>query len=721
MTEIENIYRKNSLNSALRVVLVLNLVLLNIYSTKGQNTNKIKAKDTLRFETKNVLIESKKIVESNSKYQNTTIITQKEIKSIHAIQMTDVLKTAPGVYISDYGGVGGVKTVSMRGLASNNTLVLVDGVRLNSLQNGSFDFSSFIINNINEVEVNKSGNSSFYGGNSTAGVVNLKTNSNFSENDKITNKIELSYGNLKDYVFQYQTSNQLFGQNINVNVGHIYNSGAYNFNAIQFGERVNLNRINSDFSNFNTHLNINNNENKNAPNELLYNVNMFINSNDRGVPGPVLQNVIENSNARLTDNDLTVISNINYKIENNVETEINDDNKNNKIENDKIENEKIEHIVIKDLEIKSLVKYNNLNYKDPNALYYSNNGLDNSFFAQDYLLRLDYNENRIDSKLKLSGELAYNKLYGDMLDKSINYASRGVISLSSYIDKRIWKLEIDNIAENKEKSDELTKKSQTINAIASIRYDYFNDFGSMLSPFVGVRYDNQEYKTNVKLNYSYNFRPPSFNEMYYLNFGNKNLLPEKSSSISFDLNTNIIENIDFNLNLSNIQTKNRIISIPKSPVVWTAYNLGNVEVNSVELSIKYDLNQNFTFNFGYLYQIALDKTQNSVNYDKQLPYTPNEIINFNLFYSSNKFEINLLNRYNSFRYTTANNNTNEYLSNFIITDLNFNYNFVNENENKSNFYTAFVSLNNIFNREFSLINNFPMPGRLIRTGVKFGF
>lgn len=689
---------------------MLNLMLFCKYSSNGQIRKKDNSKDTIKFETKNVLIESKKIIESKSKYQNSTFVSHKEIKTINPIQVTDILKTVPGVYISDYGGIGGVKTLSMRGLASNNTLILFDGVRLNSLQNGSFDFSSFVINNINEVEINKSGNSAFYGGNATAGVVNLKTNNQLSINEKITNKFELSYGNLKDYVIQYQNSNQIFGQNVNLNVGHIYNSGAYNFSTNQFDEKLTLNRVNSDFSNFNTHLNINNlNTYNKYQNKIRYNVNMFINSNDRGVPGPVLQNVIENSNARLTDNDLTLISNFNFEID---EENIDKENKN---------NENLEKIVFRDFEVKTLFKYNNLHYIDPNALYYSNNGLENSFFSQDYLLKLDYNEYRLDSKLKLSGELVYNKLFGDMLDKSINYVSRGVISLSSYFDKRIWYSEQENIDKNIEQATNSQLNSpQTLDIMASMRYDYFNDFGNMLSSFWGVNYENQEFKSGAKLNFSYNFRPPSFNEMYYLNFGNTKLIPEKSTSFSIDLNTKIIDDFDINLNLSNIQTKDRIISIPKSPVVWTAYNLGNVEVNSIELSLKYELNQNIILNFGYLYQIALDKTQNSVSFDKQLPYTPNEIVNLNFYYYSNKFEFNILNRYNSFRYTTANNNPNEYLSKFIITDLNFNYNFVNENENKSNFYTAFLSMNNIFNQEFSLINNFPMPGRLMRVGVKFG-
>lgn len=656
----------------------------------------ILAKDTLNVKTQELNIEAKKNQQLESRYFQSTKISDTLINSINPLQMTDAIKVTSGMYLSDYGGIGGVKTISMRGLAANNTLVLLDGVRINSIQNGSFDFSSFFIGEIEEIEVNKGGNSAFYGGNATAGIIDFKTH---SLNAKSKNhKIEMSYGNLKDYLLKYNTNIHFGDNNLKINLGHIFNQGNYTFQSQQFGQEITSVRENSEFSNFNVHFNFSNYKNisniiQNIDNKIEYNFNLLINSTKRGVPGPVLQNLIENSDANLNEKDINFISSVNIPID-----------------------------LSKTVTLKGLVKYNEMNYIDKNALYYSNTGLNNEFLSNDYFLKAEYSEIAESYDLKLNSEFGHNILRGDMLDAKIDYAKRNLFSLSFVLDKNLSELSqfIDNIRD--------------VSIISSLRYDNYNDFGSFFSPLIGINYKLNEINTDLKMNYSYNFRPPSFNELYYLNLGNTDLSPEKSNSYNIVLNNKSIEKIELNLNYSLVNTENRILSIPKSPVVWSTYNLGSVEVNSIEIDVKYNFNENLITSFGYLFQNALDKTIGSQTYNKQLPYSPNEIINFNLMYFSDNLDVNLLNRYNSYRYFTANNNNNEFLPNFVISDLNINYKFdtnkkssvkniivKNNTLDKSNKYIIYIVVSNIFNEEFSLISNYPMPGRLIRGGVKLEF
>ena len=56
------------------------------------------------------------------------LLKSREISNLPALNVSDVLKTFAGLVIRDYGGVGGMKTVSMRGFGSQHTAVSYDGI-----------------------------------------------------------------------------------------------------------------------------------------------------------------------------------------------------------------------------------------------------------------------------------------------------------------------------------------------------------------------------------------------------------------------------------------------------------------------------------------------------------------------------------------------------------------------------------------------------------------
>ena len=68
-----------------------------------------------------------------------------------------LLAQMPGIYLFNYGGHGGVRSISQRGLASNSSQVLLDGVWVPELQSGIFDFNGWILDGLESVEVSSSG------------------------------------------------------------------------------------------------------------------------------------------------------------------------------------------------------------------------------------------------------------------------------------------------------------------------------------------------------------------------------------------------------------------------------------------------------------------------------------------------------------------------------------------------------------------------------------
>ena len=70
-------------------------------------------------------------------------ISSSSIERSGARELHEVLRTLPGLNVKDYGGIGGMKTVSVRGLGANHTSVCVDGMLVNDAQHGSIDLSGF--------------------------------------------------------------------------------------------------------------------------------------------------------------------------------------------------------------------------------------------------------------------------------------------------------------------------------------------------------------------------------------------------------------------------------------------------------------------------------------------------------------------------------------------------------------------------------------------------
>lgn len=104
-----------------------------------------------------------------------TVITQKQIAALKPFDLVDVLNRAPGISVARSGSLGQTTSVRMRGSESDHTLVLIDGVRVNSSSSGQFDFGTIPIENIERIEILRGPQGGLYGSEAVGGVVNLIT------------------------------------------------------------------------------------------------------------------------------------------------------------------------------------------------------------------------------------------------------------------------------------------------------------------------------------------------------------------------------------------------------------------------------------------------------------------------------------------------------------------------------------------------------------------
>lgn len=108
-------------------------------------------------------------------------LNSSEIKNINGSNIGDVLQTIPGVFIKNYGSGSALQTISMNGLGSEHTIILLNGSKLNSFQNAQVDLSLIPKENIRRIEVLSNGYSSVYGSDAIGGVVNIVTDDFFTD------------------------------------------------------------------------------------------------------------------------------------------------------------------------------------------------------------------------------------------------------------------------------------------------------------------------------------------------------------------------------------------------------------------------------------------------------------------------------------------------------------------------------------------------------------
>ncbi|NOX50588.1 MAG: TonB-dependent receptor plug domain-containing protein, partial [Gammaproteobacteria bacterium] len=113
------------------------------------------------------------------------IIDQTEIRLSGLQSVAELLRYVPAVSgnststLVSNGGDGSA-TVTLRGLPSSNTLVLLNGKRMNSdaLLGRSVDLNTLPLSMVEQIEILKDGTSAIYGSDAIAGVVNIITKTN---------------------------------------------------------------------------------------------------------------------------------------------------------------------------------------------------------------------------------------------------------------------------------------------------------------------------------------------------------------------------------------------------------------------------------------------------------------------------------------------------------------------------------------------------------------
>lgn len=109
--------------------------------------------------------------------QSLYVLDSAAIKAAQTVDVSTLLATTPGVSFSRNGGIGGSTSVRIRGAEADQTVVVIDGVKLNdpSTAGGGYNFANLLAGDIGGIEILRGAQSTLWGSQAIGGVVNIIT------------------------------------------------------------------------------------------------------------------------------------------------------------------------------------------------------------------------------------------------------------------------------------------------------------------------------------------------------------------------------------------------------------------------------------------------------------------------------------------------------------------------------------------------------------------
>ncbi|WER45255.1 TonB-dependent receptor [Cupriavidus sp. WKF15] len=134
---------------------------------------------------------------------HTTVVTQEDIVNSQAPDLRTLLRNQAGVELTTNGGMGTNTSLFMRGANSNQTLILIDGVRVSSVSSGTAQLANILPDQIDHIEVVRGNVSALYGSDAIGGVVQIFTKSGAGQAPAANAQVEYGSNNTRQGTVGY--------------------------------------------------------------------------------------------------------------------------------------------------------------------------------------------------------------------------------------------------------------------------------------------------------------------------------------------------------------------------------------------------------------------------------------------------------------------------------------------------------------------------------------
>ena len=595
--------------------------------------------------------------------------------------ISDAIHRLPGVTLRDYGGAGGLKTVSVRGLGAAHTAVVYDGMPVSDIQSGAIDLSRYTIDNISALElVIGDNNDIFLPVKAAASAASLTLSA--LEND-MTRPTALTV-KMKAGSFGYVSPSLNFSQRIGrqstigVSADYLHTDNNYPFRLINGNtytkERRENNQVNSGHAEINTEIATGKNGNVNAK--------VYYYDSSRELPGPVLYYNVSNNHEELKDRNAFAQAEYAHRFGNR-------------------------------WKLRAGGKFNfaSTRYTD----FASRR--DEEYITEKYWQREYY--------------ATLNLLYQPTQQWSLAYsADYDYHNLNSNLttDARPRRNAILQAVSAKLSSERLTMVARLIGSIyhegMKDHVTYASD-RKKLSPSLSISGKLlRERLLYARIAYKNIFRMPTFNEAYFHHFGSADLQPESTDQIDAGLSyqapaTTILPYLAVTADVYFNRVKDRIVAVPYNMFLWTITNLNSVHTTGADITLNTTLDcgrrQQLLMSGTWSYQrarISVDRTDPV--YGKQVAYTPLNTGSFSISYENPWVNTVIHGQGTSAKYTQN--------SNIAITRMpgyfEFGMTLWRRFNIKQTALEVRLDMLNILDKQYSVIARYPMPGRSFMASVK---
>jgi outer membrane cobalamin receptor len=591
--------------------------------------------------------------------------------------VADAVRHFAGVSVKDYGGIGGLKTVSVRSLGAQHTAVSYDGVAVSDVQSGQVDISRFSLDNVSALTLTIGQNDDIYRTArmfAAAGVLNIETQQPAFDRLPFSLAVHLKAGS-----FGYVNPSLMLAQRVSRRVSlsayadYLRADGNYPFKLWNGNKLIDARRNNSDIDTWRAELNLF----ADLSDRQTLKAKLYLFDSGRGLPGSV---IYDNPYAAERLYDRNYFAQLSY-----------------------------EHRFSARWKLKAAGKFNytwNRDYNDQSS------GITDNRFRQreGYLSAVLWGAPATHLSFSLAQDVAYNTLSNTFPNCRF---PRRLTSLTVLVGHyRLSRFTATASLLNTY----ITERVRTGAAVPDRR---------RLSPAVSLSWLALP-RAGVRLRASYQdiFRTPTFNDLYFLSSGSRNLRPEttRQFNVGATWNASALLPADlFTLSVDGYynQVKDKIVAVP-TLFVWQMMNVGEVQTFGIDanLNAQWQLASRYRLYLtgAYSFMRAIDTTDpESKTWHNQIVYTPRHSGSASLTIENPYVNLTYNLTYASARYTMAQNLPENRIAPYTDHGISLSHTF----RWKRQSLRVQLDALNLGGKNYEIIRFYPMAGRNYKISINY--
>lgn len=621
-------------------------------------------------------------------------LTGEELKTLNSFSVADAIRYFSGVQIKDYGGIGGLKTVNVRSLGTNHVGVFFDGIQLGNAQNGQIDLGKFSLDNIEEISLYNGQKSDIlqtakdYG---SSASIYLRSRTPKFENGKKSNlKAVFKTGSFDlinpSLLYEHKISDDI---SASINGEYINSSGKYKYRYKRVMPGT------SDVMYDTTAVRQNGDIESIRFEAGLYGLleqghwkwkNYFYNS-ERGMPGAIVNNRWMNPQ-RQWDRSFFTQASLQKAFGNKYELQVN-----------------------------AKYAHDYMRYLNPDTTLML---IDNTFRQQDFYASVANRYTILPNwDVSLSTDIQYNTLTSDMAGFIFPKRLTTLVAIASAVE--IGKVKVQGSALGtfvNERTDRGTTSDNQSSEAAPNKKEFTPALFMSYKPFAHHNFNIRAFYKNI-------FRMPTLNDLYYTDIGNANLKPEFTHQYNLgfqyskSFKNKLVKEAQFQADAYYNEITDKIVAIPKGSgqYRWMMMNYGYVEIRGVDIATSALIEPYkellINLKLTYTYQKAQDFTRRisqeleETTYGGQIAYIPwhNSSAIASINYKT--WQLNYSFIYVGERYHSSANIREEYEQPWYTNDMAL----IKNLEYKNMKFRISAEVNNLFNQDYEVVLNYPMPQR----------